>query len=303
MIQLALIAARGTSTAMILSKAQKAGHVITSVISVSEKALKAAGKNLLDFFRITTGKNAGQLNQRALKGMNHSAATASSAEKTLFAANVAAGRFTPAQANIFTRLKNGLLSPSEARTLFMRTGMTAATVAAIFPLLEDEDEDAKTEYNVLTGKQESKGDIKGSMEETFPSETRPPDFVTGHRISLKTDPYRDDKRALRSRVPEYAVSTLRAVPVHTTRKSPEQLAKDAETDAARQWIREQNRSHDARIAMEKAAIRDASPRFTQAELSPYKKVAEPGFGQKLFGLRRSAPEIERDVTYLSLIHI
>ena len=55
-----------------------------------------------------------------------------------------------------------------------------------------------------------------------------------------------------------------------------------------------------RIDAERAAIEEASPRFTSAELSPYKKVAEPGFGQKLFGLRRSAPEIERDVIYTRL---
>jgi hypothetical protein len=42
------------------------------------------------------------------------------------------------------------------------------------------------------------------------------------------------------------------------------------------------------------------PRFTEEELSPYRKVAEPGFGQKIFGLRRSAPEIQRDATYNSL---
>ena len=58
-----------------------------------------------------------------------------------------------------------------------------------------------------------------------------------------------------------------------------------------------------RQAAERAAIVKAdpsSPKFTSAELEPYKKVAESGFGQKLFGLRRSAPEIERDVTYTDL---
>ena len=60
---------------------------------------------------------------------------------------------------------------------------------------------------------------------------------------------------------------------------------------------------EQRITAEKEAIAEAdssSPKFTSAELSPYKKVAEPGLGQKLFGLRRSAPEIERDVTYTDL---
>ena len=49
-----------------------------------------------------------------------------------------------------------------------------------------------------------------------------------------------------------------------------------------------------------AAADPSSPRFTSAELAPYKKIAESEFGQKLFGLRRSAPEIERDVTYTDL---
>lgn len=57
-----------------------------------------------------------------------------------------------------------------------------------------------------------------------------------------------------------------------------------------------------RIAMEQAAIQEASPevQFTKDELSPYRKIAEPGFGQKLFGLRRSKSEIDRDVRYTDL---
>ena len=297
MIQLALIAARGTSTAMILSKAQKAGHVITSVINVSEKMFKAAGRDLLKLFRITTGKNAGQLNQRALKGMNHSAATASSTEKTLFAANVAMRGLSGEARRGLRDYLRGNLSKSGLKKL-----LGAATFASVFPLLVDEDEDAETEYNVLTGQEVPKGGIRQDIEARanrfFDSKDakRVPDYITDYRAELKTDPYR---RALRSRVPEYAVSTLKAVPVHTTVESPEQRAKAAETEAARQYFREWNRRRDMfeatepskdRTAMEIAAIRDAR----------YKKVAEPGFGQKLFGLRRSKSEIDRDVRYTDL---
>ena len=62
----------------------------------------------------------------------------------------------------------------------------------------------------------------------------------------------------------------------------------------------QERTNQERRKAEQAALTESSSRFTEAELSPYKKVAEPGFGQKVFGLRRSAPEIERDATYNAL---
>ena len=79
-----------------------------------------------------------------------------------------------------------------------------------------------------------------------------------------------------------------------TRSTPEgeEIFQDRMRQKMQNWY--------GRITAEKAAIRDASPRFTQAELSPYKKVAESGFGQKLFGLRRSKSEIDRDVTYTDL---
>ena len=283
MIQLALIAARGTSTAMILSKAEKAGHAITSVISVSEKMFKAAGRDLLKLFRITTGKNAGQLTKRALDGMNHSAATASSAEKTLFAANVAAGRFTPAQANIFTRFKNGLLSPSEARTLFMRTGMKAAGVAAIFPLLEDEDEDAETEYNVLTGQEVPK--VANRTTDPNDIEVRNLPESLGQRVSGALGIVSNRNIEGRNQIIPAIREPVPALPP----REPQPRGTDIDRGAAQQ-----------RRDAERAAIRDASPRFTKDELSPYKKVAEPGFGQKLFGLRRSKSEIDRDVTYTDL---
>jgi hypothetical protein len=68
-------------------------------------------------------------------------------------------------------------------------------------------------------------------------------------------------------------------------------------------MRQKMQNWYGRLTAEKEAIAAAdpsSPKFTSAELEPYKKVAESGFGQKLFGLRRSAPEIERDVTYTDL---
>jgi len=204
----------------------------------------------------------------------------------------------PKAANLITQIR--LYGTKKAVTQLAVMGISIEALEATI------DENAKTEYNVLTGQEVPKGgigqDIEARAKELFDFEDakRVPDYITDYRAEVKTDPYRDNKQALRRRVPEYDVPTLRAVPVHTTRKSPEELAKDAETDAARQWIKDQNRSHDDRTAMERAAIRDASPKFTSAELSPYKKVSESGFGQKLFGLRRSKSEIDRDVTYTDL---
>ena len=43
-----------------------------------------------------------------------------------------------------------------------------------------------------------------------------------------------------------------------------------------------------------------APKVQKATKSEYTKVAESGFGQKVFGLRRSKPEIDRDVTYTRL---
>ena len=206
----------------------------------------------------------------------------------------------PKAATIFSNFKAGM---SKKKTIAALVGIGMVPETANLLL---EHMDTETEYNVLTGEEVSKGgirrDIEARAKELFDFEDakRVPDYITDYRAELKTDPYRDDKRALRSRVPEYAVSTLRAEPVRTTVESPEQLAKDAETETARQYIQEQNRLHDDRTAMERAAIRDASPKFTQAELSPYRKVSEPGLGQKLFGLRRSKSEIDRDVKYTDL---
>ena len=136
MIQLALMAARGASTVMVLSKAEKAGHAITSVISVSEKMFKAAGRDLLSLFRTTTGKNAGQLTKRALKGMNHSAATASSTEKTLFAANVAMRGLSGEARRGLRDYLRGDLSKSGLKKL-----LGATTFASVLPLLGDEETD------------------------------------------------------------------------------------------------------------------------------------------------------------------
>ena len=276
------MAARGSywGSYEIIHKLREAGKVILSVINVSVRnVLKAAGRDLLKLFRINTGKYAGQLTKRALDGMNHSAATASSTEKTLFAANVALGRqaLTGKQQDIIAKIKNKILSLTEGRGELMKAGMTATTIASVLPFLEDED--AQTEYNVLTGQEVPKGGIRRDIEARanrfFDSKDaeRVPDYITDYRAELKTDPYRDDKRSLRSRVPEYDVSTLRAVPVRTTRKSPEELAKEAETEAARQYFRESNRRRDmfgatefskARKAAERAAIKEASPKFTSA---------------------------------------
>ncbi len=44
----------------------------------------------------------------------------------------------------------------------------------------------------------------------------------------------------------------------------------------------------------------SAPKVKSATKSEYTKVAESGFGQKVFGLRRSKPEIDRDVTYTKL---
>ena len=77
---------------------------------------------------------------------------------------------------------------------------------------------------------------------------------------------------------------------------PPRQAQPRGTDIDREAAQQRRDAERAAIA----AVDPSTPRFTSAELSPYKKVAEPGFGQKLFGLRRSASEIDRDVTYTDL---
>ena len=310
MIQLALIAARGTSTAMILSKAEKAGHVITSVISVSEKIFKAAGRDLLKLFRITTGKNAGQLNQRALKGMNHSAATASSTEKTLFAANVAMRGLSGEARRGLRDYLRGDLSKSGLKKL-----LGAATFASVFPLLVDEDaesidpriprpEDRQALIDAELGRKPKASTSQQKWAEQYREGQR-----AEHQKRVDRQQLDPDEQAPEGFTPtEFRQRVGEDVPWDYRRKAPGISAGYPDLTRStpegeeifQDRMRQKMQNSYGRITAEKAAIRDASPRFTQAELSPYKKVAESGFGQKLFGLRRSKSEIDRDVKYTDL---
>lgn len=306
-VQVALLL---TGVAMRYTQAQRAGKVILSVISVSEKALKAAGRDLLKLFRITTGKSAGQLNQRALKGMNHSAATASSAEKTLFAANVAMRGLSGEARRGLRDYLRGDLSKDGLKKL-----LGAATFASVFPLLVDEDaeyidpriprpEDRQALIRSEVGDKPSASISQQEWAERYRAGQR-----AEHQKRVDRQQLDPDEQAPEGFTPtEFRQRVGEDVPWDYRRKAPgisagypdltrstpegEEIFQDRMRQKMQNWY--------GRITAEKAAIRDASPRFTQAELSPYKKVAEPGFGQKLFGLRRSKSEIDRDVKYTDL---
>ena len=314
-VQLALLLIRGAPIVMRLAKAKKTGEKIQSVISVSDDLVRSAGRDLLKFFRINRGKNAGQLTPKAVKGMNSPNATASSADKTQFAANVASGRqaLTREQQSIIEQIRNKTLSLTEGRGRLIKVGMTAAGVAAIFPLLEDED--AETEYNVLTGQEVPKGGIRRDIEgrafkadrriaENFFQDSRLPRHDVYGRIKPEARQAMIDAELGRNRAPERR--DIASLYRQQLAKDNPSLNPDTFMNAALGRQRQPRGSDfitEQRITAEKEAIAEAdssSPKFTSAELAPYKKIAESEFGQKLFGLRRSAPEIERDVTYTDL---
>jgi len=308
-----VLMSRGVTMAMTLERARKAGHTILSVINVSKKALQKAGGTSTSLFRINTGKNAGQLNSRAQKGMNHADVNQTAA--TQFSGNIVTGRTTLSlekQRGIRDYLR-GDLSKSGLKKL-----LGAGTFASVLPFLGDEDaeyidpriprpEDRQAlidaelglKPSAPTSQQEFAEQIRAGYREQYqrevdrqqldPNEQAPKRFIpTEFRQRVAEDvpwDYRRKAPGISAGYPDLTRSTPEG----------EKIYQDRMRQKMQNWY--------GRLTAEKEAIAAAdpsTPRFTSAELSPYKKVAEPGFGQKLFGLRRSAPEIERDVTYTDL---
>jgi len=202
----------------------------------------------------------------------------------------------PKAANLVTKIR--LYGTKKAVTQLAGMGISIAALEATI------DDNAKTEYNVLTGQEVLKGGIRQDIEE------RANRLIAANKYQDPRIPRREDRQPMidaelrRNRVQEGR--NIAELYRRQLAKDNPGLNPDTFINAALGRQRQPRGSDfitEQRITAEKEAIAEAdssSPKFTSAELAPYKKIAESEFGQKLFGLRRSAPEIERDVTYTDL---
>ena len=274
-IGIAMVLRGGVPIAMRLSKVG-ADDTIISVIKVSKKTFNKKAKDLLSLFRINTGKNKGNLSERGREGMKHSDVNKDAA--TQFAGNLATGRggLTGAQRNILQRYRDGTLTRRETVTALGSAGLTASAIPAVIDAIPAGSEiNPRTYFSSLVPRPEDREAM--IRENTGQRPSGAPTYeeiVAGYR---RTAPPRGV-------APDFIpLSPLSPGKPYPQGKSLDELAIQRQRQAA-----------------ERAAITQASPQFSTEELSPYKKVAESGFGQKLFGMRRSAPEIERDITYTRL---
>ena len=308
-IGIAMVLRGGVPIAMRLSKVG-ADDTIISVIKVSKKTFNKKAKDLLSLFRINTGKNKGNLSERGREGMKHPDVNKDAA--TQFAGNLATGRgsLTGAQRNILQRYRDGTLTRRETVKALGSAGLTASAIPAVIDAIPSGSEDDEVAKRIAAIKDPRiKALVEAEMKIGQSGAPNREDIVAGYAEAYGISPRNPDDIEVRN-LPEPLKQRLgwllgnpsinvkgqegfyaargEPVPARPPRE-PQPRGSDVDREAARQ-----------RILVERAAIAQASPRFSTEELSPYKKVAESGFGQKLFGMRRSAPEIQRDATYNSL---
>ena len=285
-IAVAMVLRAGIPVAKRLSKVG-ADDTIISVIKVSKKTFNKKAKDLLSLFRINTGKNKGNLSELGRKGMNHPAVNQNAA--TQFAGNLATGRggLTGAQRNILQRYRDGTLTRREAVTALGSAGLTASAIPAVIDAIPAGSEiDPRTYFSSLVPRLEDQDAMVRENTGQRPSGApTPEDIRSGYERAYRVPP-RPDTGVIAARG-EPVPALPPSIP-YPQGKSLDELAIQRQRQAAE------------RAAITQASPAQTSPQFSTEELSPYKKVAESGFGQKLFGMRRSAPEIERDITYTRL---
>ena len=285
-IGVAMVLRAGVPIAMRLSKVG-ADDTIISVIKVSKKTFNKKAKDLLSLFRINTGKNKGNLSERGKEGMNHPAVNQNAA--TQFAANLATGRggLTGAQRNILQRYREGTLTRREAVTALGSAGLTASAIPAVIDAIPAGSEiDPRTYFDSRVPRPEDREAM--IRENTGQRPSRAPTYeerVEGLRKAYRVPP-RPDTGVIAARG-EPVPALPPSIP-YPQGKSLDELAIQRQRQAAE------------RAAIAQASPEQTSPRFSTEELAPYQRIAESPVGQKLFGMRRSRPEIERDVTYTQL---
>ncbi len=209
--------------------------------------------------------------------MNHPAVNQNAA--TQFAANLATGRggLTGAQRNILQRYRDGTLTRREAVTALGSAGLTASAIPAVIDAIPAGSEiDPRTYFDSRVPRPE---DREAMIRERPSGAPTYEEIVEGYR---KTAPPRGV-------APDFIpLSPLSPGKPYPQGKSLDELAIQRQRQAAE------------RAAIAQASPEQTSPRFSTEELAPYQRIAESPVGQKLFGMRRSRPEIERDVTYTQL---
>ena len=281
-IGVAMVLRAGVPIAMRLSKVG-ADDTIISVIKVSKKTFNKKAKDLLSLFRINTGKNKGNLSERGKEGMNHPAVNQNAA--TQFAANLATGRggLTGAQRNILQRYREGTLTRREAVTALGSAGLTASAIPAVIDAIPAGSEiDPRTYFDSRVPRPEDRDAmVRASTGRGEPAPTSAEDIAAAYAEAYGISP--------RGVAPDFIpLSPLSPGKPYPQGKSLDELAIQRQRQAAE------------RAAITQASPAQTSPRFSTEELAPYQRIAESPVGQKLFGMRRSRPEIERDVTYTQL---